>query len=256
MNMNICIKETLILLKLELLIVLRNPFWIFFGLFQPIVYLLLFSPLLGGISNLQGGSGYSAIQFFAPGLLIVNAMMNGGYAGFTLLEKVSSGFLERLRVTPINRLSLILGLVLVNAISLVFQSILLVGCSLFFGLKVPFLDFLMLIGLLLLIGTAMASASYSLALIMRDAGTLSGSIGFFIQPLMLLSGSLLPMNFAPQTLQILAKANPFYHAVNAARFLLEGSLTHSSILIAFISFAFCAAASLWWFIKLMREAVS
>ena len=251
------IKETLILLKLELLIVLRNPFWIFFGLFQPVVYLLFFSPLLGGIANLPGGfGGSSSIQLFAPGLLIVNAMMNAGYAGFALLDKVTSGFLERLRVAPINRLSLVLGLVLVNAITLVFQSILLVAFSLVFGLKVSLIGLLILLVLLLLIGTAMASASYSLALIMRDGGTLAGSIGFFNQPLMLLSGSILPMNFAPQLLQQIANFNPFYHAVNASRALIDGVLSDWSILVAFIVFAILAACTLSWFIKMMREAVS
>ena len=156
-------RETYLLLKQELIIVMRNPFWIFFGLFQPIVYLLLFAPLLNGVSGSAGFPGSNAIQFFAPGLLIMNAMMNAGYAGFTLLDKITSGVLERLRVTPISRLALVLGLVLVNAVTLLIQSILLVGVSMFMGLTISAIGLLVLLVLLLLIGTAMASASYSMA---------------------------------------------------------------------------------------------
>lgn len=252
----ISIRETYLLLKQELIIVMRNPFWIFFGLFQPVVYLLLFAPLLNGVSGSAGFSGANAIQFFAPGLLIMNAMMNAGYAGFTLLDKVITGVLERLRVTPISRLSLVLGLVLVNAITIVIQSMLLVGVSVLMGLTVSITGLLILLILLLLIGTAMASASYTLALILKDGGILSGSISFFNMPLMLLSGVMLPINFAPAFLQILAHCNPFYYAVNAARALLGGSFVDSSIVIALVVFTFLAALALAWFINMMQEAVS
>ncbi len=90
----------------------RNRFWIFHGLFQPIIYLLLFGPLLNGVSATRGLPGGSAIQFFAPGLLIMNALFSAGFEGFSLQDKVDSGFLERLRVTPISRLSLALGFIL------------------------------------------------------------------------------------------------------------------------------------------------
>jgi len=73
--------ELSILIKHELMLTLRNPFWVFFGLFQPVVYLILFAPFLNGLAGSSGFPG-SAIQFFAPGLLIMNAVMNAGYAGF------------------------------------------------------------------------------------------------------------------------------------------------------------------------------
>lgn len=250
------IRDTYLLLKQELIIVIRNPFWIFFGLFQPIIYLLLFAPLLNGVSGQSGFNGTNAIQFFVPGLLIMNAMMNAGYAGFGLLDKVTSGVLERLRVTPISRLSLVLGLVLVNAVTLLFQSILLVGISLFMGLTLSATGFLILLILLLLIGTAMASASYGLALIIKDGGILAGAVNFFNMPFMLLSGIMLPMDFAPHFLQTLAQLNPFYHAVNGARALLDGSLTDSSIIIAMITFTLLSLLSLTWFIKMTKEAVA
>ena len=250
------LRETYLLLKQELIIVMRNPFWIFFGLFQPVVYLLLFAPLLNGVTGSAGFPGANAIQFFAPGLLIMNAMMNAGYAGFSLLDKVTAGVLERLRVTPISRLSLVLGLVLVNAVTLLLQSILLVAVSMLMGLTVSASGLLVLLCLLLLIGTAMASASYSLALIIKDGGILAGAVGFFNMPFMLLSGVMLPMNFAPKFLRALAQCNPFYHAVNAARALLDGDITNWSVMASLIAFALLAVLALAWFIRMMQEAVS
>ncbi len=249
--------QTYILLKQEMLIVIRNPFWIFYGLFQPVIYLLLFAPLLNGVAAHNGlPAGQSAIQFFAPGLLIMNAMMNAGYAGFSLLDKMTSGFLERLRVVPMSRLSLVLGIILVNAITLLLQSILLVIVAMFMGLHISYAGFVIVLILLLLIGVAMSSASYALALIVRDGGILAGTIGFFNMPLMLLSGVLLPVDYAPSVLQYIAQCNPFYYAVSAARSLLNNALSDSSILIALGCFALLAMLALSWFIRIMREAVA
>jgi len=67
---------------------------------------VLFAPLLNGVAGVPGFPARNAIQFFAPGLLIMNVLFSAGFEGFTLQDKVDSGFLERLRVTPISRLSL------------------------------------------------------------------------------------------------------------------------------------------------------
>ena len=33
---------------------LRNPVWLFIGMFQPVLYLLLFAPLLKGLGSVPG----------------------------------------------------------------------------------------------------------------------------------------------------------------------------------------------------------
>src|SRR6185312_6747621 len=124
----------------EIRVTIRNPFWAFSGLFQPIIYLLLFGPLLNGVAGVRGfPGGGNAIQFFAPGLLIMNALFGSGFEGFTLRDKLDSGFLERLRVTPISRLALALGFILQSSVNLVIQSIALIACSFFFGLQLHIL---------------------------------------------------------------------------------------------------------------------
>ena len=52
--------------KNELLVTVRNRFWIFYSLFQPIIYLLLFGPLLNGVSGTRGFPGSSAIGSSPP----------------------------------------------------------------------------------------------------------------------------------------------------------------------------------------------
>jgi ABC-2 type transport system permease protein len=248
--------DTYLIGKNELLVQLRNPLWLFFGLFQPIVYLVLFSPFLQGIAKSPGFPTTSAIQFFAPGLLIMNVLFNAGFAGFGLIDKLRSGFIERIRVTPVSRLAITLGFVLRVPVVLLVQSIILLVTALFFGLQIHIWGILVLFALLTLIGICMASLSYAIALIAKDEGALAAVTNFFTLPLLLLSGVMLPVAFAPKFMQRVTRFDPFKHAVDAARVLVNGNLSDPSITTAFIVFLILAALALAWFVRVMREAVS
>ncbi len=89
---------------------LRNPVWLFIGFFQPIVYLLLFAPLLTNLAAVPGFPRGGAYTVFTPGLLVMLALFGTAYAGFGLVEHIREGFLERLLVTPTHRLSILLCL--------------------------------------------------------------------------------------------------------------------------------------------------
>lgn len=240
----------------ELRVTMRNPFWSISGLFQPIIYLLLFGPLLNGISGMRGLPGGNAIQFFAPGLLIMNALFGAGFEGFTLRDKLDSGFLERLRVTPISRLSLALGFILQSTVNLLIQSVALILCALFFGLRLDVLGALALVFLLILIGVTMSSLSYRLGLVIREGGILAGIINAFVLPAMILSGIMLPISFGPPVIQAIARLDPFLYAVDAARALINGNLADPSVVTAFIVFISLSLAALAIFIRGMREAVA
>lgn len=240
----------------ELRVTMRNPFWSVSGLFQPIIYLLLFGPMLNGIAGAHGLPGGNAIQFFAPGLLIMNALFGAGFEGFTLRDKLDSGFLERLRVTPISRLSLALGFILQSSVNLVIQSAALILCSVFFGLRLDALGAAALVVLIILIGITMASLSYRLALVIREGGILAGIINTFVLPAMILSGIMLPVSFGPPIIRALARLDPFLYAVNAARALINGDLADPSVVAAFALFALLSIVTLAIFIRGMREAVA
>jgi ABC-2 type transport system permease protein len=61
--MNKLLMDTYLLGKNELIVQVRNPLWLVFGLFQPVVYLLLFAPFLTGIAKTPGFPTGNAIQF-------------------------------------------------------------------------------------------------------------------------------------------------------------------------------------------------
>ena len=110
--------------------------------------------------------------------------------------------------------------------------------------------------LILLIGVAMASTSFTLALITREGGMLAGVTNTFVLPLLILSGVMLPVSFGPPIIQALARLDPFLYAVNAARALINGAVLDSSVGIAFLVFSVLSVITLAVFIRGMREAVA
>ncbi|MFI5252794.1 MAG: ABC transporter permease [Bacteroidota bacterium] len=245
-----------LLLTSESTLHMREPIWVFVGIFEPLTYLLLFAPFLNGVKTMPGFPSENVIQFFAPGLLIMTALFGASYVGFGLLDKVESGVLERYRVTPISRLSLVLGYLLENALVLLVQSFILLVCSLFFGLQFHLLGLILLFILVLLIGIVMSSASCALSLILKDGGILASVINFVILPVYILSGIMLPLKFAPSVIQTVALFNPFYYAVTASRSLIDGIIIEPSVFAGFGLFAVLAVFSLIWFIKIMQDTVS
>lgn len=232
---------------------LRNPIWIIVGLTQPIMYLLLYAPLLENIPGLGGAAAYNT---FVPGLLIMTALFSSLFVGFDLISKLRNGVIERLRVTPVSRLAIVLGLVSKDVTMLLTQCGLLCVASLLFGFRPDLLGVVLLFGLMTLIGVAMSSLSYGLALAVRDENALASSVNLFSLPLLLLSGVFLPLTFAPQWMQTVAQINPLTHAIDAARALIDGAFANPSILIGFGLFGVLTVLCAIWVTRAIRQATA
>ena len=105
---------------------LRNPVWVVIGVVQPLLYLLLFAPLLKSIAAMPGFPPGGAYNVFVPGLLIQLGLFGASGVGFSLIAELRFGVVERLRVTPVSRLALLLGRALRDMLTLLIQSLLLV----------------------------------------------------------------------------------------------------------------------------------
>ena len=199
------VRDTWLIFVSALRVQLREPTWVFFGLFQPICYMLLFAPLLKNLAGVPGFPSGGAYNVFTPGLMMMMSIFGTGFAGFTVIGQLREGVIERLRVTPVSRLALMLGMISVSLLSLLVQTILLVVLGLLLGFRPDTAGLLLLLVLLLLSGLMMASCSYAVALLVKDEGSLAAAVNLVALPLLLLSGIMLPLSFAPDILQKIAK---------------------------------------------------
>jgi len=248
------IRDSWLLFVSTLRVTLRNPAWVFIGLFQPICYMLLFAPLLKDLAGVPGFPRGGAYNVFTPGLMMMMAIFGTGFAGFGVIARLREGVIERLRVTPVSRLAMMIGIIGVDLLNLLVQTGLLVGVGLLLGFRPAVGGLLLLLVLLVIGGLTMASCSYAVALVLKNESALAAAVNLFALPLLLLSGIMLPLSLAPDILQKIATANPFAYAVDAARALIGGHLQDVAVAQAFAIFAVLGALALFWATRSIRKA--
>jgi ABC-2 type transport system permease protein len=198
-------------------LLIGNPAWVVIGVLQPFLYVVLFAPLLKPLAATPGFPHGGPYNVFVPGLLIQLGLFGAAGVGFSLIAELRYGVIERFRVTPVSRVALLLGRALRDILTLIIQAIVLLLVSIPFGLHVELVPVLVVLGLVALLGLGMACIAYACALWLKDENSYAPLIFTASLPLLLLSGVLLPLSFAPQWLQRIADLNPLSYAVTAAR---------------------------------------
>ena len=154
------IRDTWLIFVRSLMLTLRNPVWVFIGLMQPVLYLVLFAPLLNPIASAPGFPPGGAFNVFVPGLLVQLAMF-AAFTGFGLIAELRAGVIERMRVTPISRVAMLLGRALRDVVILLVQAVLIILFALPFGLSIEPGGFIVALFLLALLGLIMTPFSYT-----------------------------------------------------------------------------------------------
>ncbi|WP_069765566.1 ABC transporter permease [Streptomyces sp. LUP47B] len=199
---------------------LRSRIALLFGVLTPLLYLLFFGPLLTDLP--LGGRG-SSWQVLVPGLLLQLGLFGALFAGFLIIIEKSQGVVERMRVTPVSRLALLLGRVLRDATVFVFQAVLLVLAAVAMGLRAPLAGVLIGFAFVALLTVSLASLSYALAMKVRTPQEFGPLINAVSMPSMLLSGLMLPMTLGPSWLDVFSHVMPLRYLVDAMRDAYVGS---------------------------------
>ncbi|MFC7912130.1 ABC transporter permease [Streptomyces nigra] len=206
---------------------LRSRFALLFGVLMPLLYLLFFGPLLTDLP--LGGKG-SSWQVLVPGLLLQLGLFGASFAGFAVIIEQGQGVVDRMRVTPVSRLALLLGRVLREATVFVFQAVLLVLAAFVMGLRAPLPGVLIGFAFVGLLTVSLASLSYALALKVRTPQEFGPAVNALTMPMMLLSGLMLPMTLGPRWLDVLSHFVPFRYLVDAVRDAYVGAYTTQHML--------------------------
>jgi ABC-2 type transport system permease protein len=208
------LRDTLLIFTQKMHIAIRRPSSIFFGLSQPLYYLFLFAPLLEKVLDAPVDGITNSLTIFTPGILIMAAINGTAFVGFGLISDIRAGVIERFRVTPINRVALLLGRSLRDVCIIFLQSTLLIIITCILGLSGRLLGILLSYGLIMLVSLTASCISYSAALIIQDEHILAPFTNLLLLSLRFLAGILLPLTFAPTWLQKIAFYNPVFHAVS------------------------------------------
>lgn len=245
--------ETGLLLKRRMIEQIRSLIWFFMGLTTPLLYLILFAPLLGGIPTIGKNSVADA---FVPGLLALFALNSGTSIAWIINQERATGVIERFRVSPVNRLSLLMGNVLKDALMFLFTAFIVIVVSRFIGFHIHTFGLTVLFILLCLLTAVVSAACSGLGLIAKDIGTIAAVVTGLQLPITLLSGVLLPISLGPTWLQVIAHLNPLYYVVEASRVLAGGAFWDMKVFWAFAVVILLSMITISWATNIYRKAVS
>jgi ABC-2 type transport system permease protein len=148
-----------------------------------------------------------------------------------------------------------LGRSLRDVVTLFFQALLITLLAIPFGLTVKIGDLLLAFLMLSLIGLMLSAASNAIALKLRSEDALAPLMNGVAQPLLLLSGILLPLSMAPGWLQGVGDWNPFAWAVDGTRALFAGDPGNSHVWQALLILGVLTVLSLMWAARSFARSV-
>lgn len=243
------LRESWIVFNRQLRMNLRNPAWVIIGMMQPVLYLLLFGPLLKPVIEQLGGNHYT---WFVPGMLVQLGIFGAFFAGFSLIGEWREGVIEAERVTPAHRSALLFGRLYRDLLQLFVQAVILVGLGLVLGMDTSLGGIVVGVVLTLLLGGACAAASNALALTTKSEDVMAPVINVVMMPVLLLSGILLPMSFGAGWLERLSDFMPIKHVVDAVRASFFGDFDTSMLWGVGWTFVLFGLA-VWWGTAVFRK---
>jgi ABC-2 type transport system permease protein len=245
------LRETFVVFRRQLRMNLRNPAWVIIGLTQPVLYLLLFGPLLEPLTAQFGAR--NAYTFFVPGMLVQLGVFGAFFAGFSLIAEWREGVVEAERVTPANRTALLVGRLARDLLQFAVQAVVLCGLGYALGMRASVIGLLLGVLLTVLLGAACAAASYAVALQTKSEDVMAPLLNSVLLPVLLLSGILLPMTLGKPWLQRVSDFMPIKHVVDGVRASFAGDLASSSVLWGSVWSVLLTALAVWWGTNTFRK---
>jgi ABC-2 type transport system permease protein len=235
---------------------LRNPVWLFVGFSTPLLYLVLFTPLLKHVSSAQTGSSAHVIDLFLPGILALLAFASGMAGGFGTIFELQSGVIERLRVTPASRFAILMGPLLSGMLMMFAFDAVVVAAAAGFGFAINWAGLAALVVLLGILMITMSAFSVATALVTKEISSFAAIINGLNLPVLLLAGVLLPISLGPVWMRVLAHFNPLYYAVEGARALSAGAYSNAAVWQSFAVLVPLCVVVVSWATGVFRRAVS
>ncbi len=199
----------------------RNPILIFFSLFQPILFLLLFTQLFSKFAEVPGlfPSGITYLEYATPGILLQNAFSSALQSGTSIVQDLNSGFLQKMLVTQVKRPAILIGRLATDAFRVTVQSIIILGLAYGLGFKVSagIPGIVLIVFIIAFFGFAWSGISLALGMRTKNEESVFGFGAFLTFPLLFMSTALVPVAAMPSWIQDVSRFNPISYAVNAVR---------------------------------------
>jgi ABC-2 type transport system permease protein len=227
-------------------------------IFFPLIQLFLFSQLFKDIVQVPGfGSESSYLNYLAPGQVAFTAFFAVSWSGYGLLLEYRSGYLDKLRVLPIRRWSILAAEQVPLFLQAAFMAGIVLVVSILLGATIAtgIPGFLMILALAGLFGVGWAGTSFIPALLTKsEQATSSLSLLFF--PFAFMSTAFVPEALMPDWIRFINDWNPITYLIEAIRPLMVSGFDWGAIGAALLAIGIMGVilqvATIWAFHRLAR----
>ncbi|MCA1812791.1 MAG: ABC transporter permease [Halobacteriales archaeon] len=221
----------------------RNPILLFFSLFMPLIWLVLFSQTFGNVFSgaARAQLPYDYVAVLLPGIAVMTAIQSAAQSGFGMVADIETGFMDKFFVAPIRRSSVLIGKLVADGLRMAGQAgiILLIAyaMTLLAGWRIPFATglpgALVIMALAAAFGVAFSGLSNAVALKTKNTEA-TMMVSFTLTfPLLFMSTAMLPKPSLPQWVRDFSVINPVSYVADAARALVLTGWEWSAIGSAF-----------------------
>jgi ABC transporter DrrB family efflux protein len=220
------VRDALAIAGRNLIALRRVPRLLVFSTIQPVVFLLLFRYVFGGVVS-TSLLGVPYVDFLVPGVFVQTSVFGAIGAAIGLATDLQSGLLERFRSLPMARSAVLAGRTIADLARNVFVVALMAVIGFGVGFRVhtgplPFLAGLLLV---LVFAYSMSWVFATVGLLVGDPETAQAAAFPVMAPLVFASSVFVPVSSMPGWLQGFANHQPVSVTASAVRALVLGGPT-------------------------------
>jgi len=202
--------------KRNVLKIRRVPDILVFTLIQPIMFVLLFTYVYGGVIDIPGSS---YVEFLMAGIFAQTVVFGSTYSGSAMAQALKDGIIDRFRTLPMSPAAVLVGRtngdMLINASSMVVMMI--TGFIVGWRIRSSFGEALFAVVLLLLFAYAFSWVMAYIGMSVRSPEIINNVSFLILFPLTFISNAFVPSDTLPTPLRVFAEWNPVSALVQAAR---------------------------------------
>ncbi len=200
----------------NLLKIRRVPDILVFTLIQPIMFVLLFTYVYGGVIDIPGSS---YVEFLMAGIFAQTVVFGSTYSGSAMSQDLKDGIIDRFRTLPMSPAAVLVGRtngdMLINASSM--AVMMLTGFIVGWRVRSSFLEAVFAVVLLLLFAYSFSWVMAFIGMSVRSPEIINNVSFLVLFPLTFISNAFVPSDTLPTPLRVFAEWNPVSALVQAAR---------------------------------------
>ena len=234
--------------------VLRDPEAVIPGFIIPLFF---FTVNTGALQNFVEASGDLDYKAFQLPVAIIMAVTGPLSRALTLVEDVRSGYFDRLVMTPVRRLALLMGLMVADIALVIALSVpvLILGYAVGVRFETGVAGIAAFVALAAYWALGFAGFSYAIALKTANAAAVSSSFMVFL-PLMFLTPMFIPLEAMSGWMATVAQYNPVTYLLGSLRSIITVGWELDEILKGILSVSVVVVVSLAMALLALKGRVS